>query len=836
MRKVFFLVPLFLFITFQYQLEAQQAVDSVKIQLNLLLDHWHKDAALGNHEAYIGAMTPEGVFIGTDATEYWTTTEFSKWCKPYFDKKRTWNFKPVSRNVYLNNDGTNAWFDELLDTQMGLCRGSGSLVKLAGQWKIAQYVLSATIPNDIMKKVTAMKSGADSTQILKEIFDQNGMTGTIVIFDPEKGRYFGYKPALWDSGYLPASTFKIPNSLIGLETGVIDTGYVFRWNGEQRRLPQWNKDLTLREAFKVSCVPCFQEIARKIGPVRMKSNLDKINYTGMDVHPENIDLFWLEGNSRITPRQQVNFVKRLYEEKLSLKKQVMQAVKSIMVIEVTPDYSLSGKTGWAVRNGNNYGWFVGWLETKGKVYFLATLVEPKDQEKVDDFAVARKTVTMDVFRKFSLIPEKNHGKDNPDSFTPGSLRPDDGRFLAAMGRWKASGAKRPAFTGKNGSMYDSLARKCIFTLMNNRQGPSGALKHEGVYPSYLGFTGFWAWDSWKHAYALSAIDPELAKNSIRSMFDFQDSCGMVADCIFIDSTENNYRDTKPPLSAWAVEEIFRQTSDTAFVREMFPRLLKYHQWWYTHRDHDQNGLCEYGATDGTIQAARWESGWDNAVRFDSARMLQNNSHAWSMNQESADLNAYLFTEKESLSELAKAAGEMKQAAKFRLESTTLKKKMYETMWDQKTGFYYDVDIRSKKPVRVLEPNGWIPLWAGIADKEQASMIRNHILNPIEFNTFVPFPTIAANDPGFDPEKGYWRGPVWLDQAWFAIHGLRKYGYVADADSLTVKLLTHCEGLLNPTISVRENYHPLTGKGLNAEHFSWSAAFILMILTEFGTVR
>ena len=208
MRKVFFLVPLFLFITFQYQLEAQQAVDSVKIQLNLLLDHWHKDAALGNHEAYIGAMTPEGVFIGTDATEYWTTTEFSKWCKPYFDKKRTWNFKPVSRNVYLNNDGTNAWFDELLDTQMGLCRGSGSLVKLAGQWKIAQYVLSATIPNDIMKKVTAMKSGADSTQILKEIFDQNGMTGTIVIFDPEKGRYFGYKPALWDSGYLPASTFK----------------------------------------------------------------------------------------------------------------------------------------------------------------------------------------------------------------------------------------------------------------------------------------------------------------------------------------------------------------------------------------------------------------------------------------------------------------------------------------------------------------------------------------------------------------------------------------------------------------------------------------------------
>ena len=377
--------------------------DPASRQVNDVIEKWHRDAADCNHASYIGAMTSDGVFIGTDATERWTTAEFSAWCKPHFDKKKSWDFKTVSRNIDLADDGLAAWFDELLDTKMGVCRGSGILFKKDGQWKIAQYVLSATIPNDIMKKVTALKSGTDSALILKGIFDKYGLTGTILIFDPTTGRSFGYNPARWDSGYLPASTFKIPNSLIGLETGVIDTGYIFKWDGKKRRLPQWNKDLTLRDAFRVSCVPCYQELARRIGPERMKSFLTRMNYPGMEVRAENIDLFWLEGNSRITPRQQVEFLRRLYEENLPLKKSVMQAVKEIMVNETTPEYTLSGKTGWAVRNGNNYGWFVGWIEVKGKVHYIATLVEPKNQEKVDDFAMARKTVTKEVMRYVGMV-------------------------------------------------------------------------------------------------------------------------------------------------------------------------------------------------------------------------------------------------------------------------------------------------------------------------------------------------------------------------------------------------------------------------------------------------
>lgn len=225
----------------------------------------------------------------------------------------------------------------------------------------------------------------------------------MLIIDAATGRHSGYQPALWDSGYLPASTFKIPNTLVGLETGVIDTNYVFKWDEKKRYLPQWERDLRLRDAFRTSCVPCYQELARKIGPDRMKATLEKTGYPGMDVRKENIDLFWLEGDSRITPRQQAHFLERLYRETLPLQRPVMQAVKSIMLIEVTPGYSLSGKTGWAVRNGNNYGWFVGWLETDGKVFYIATLVEPNSQVAVTDFAAARKQVTMDVLRALGLI-------------------------------------------------------------------------------------------------------------------------------------------------------------------------------------------------------------------------------------------------------------------------------------------------------------------------------------------------------------------------------------------------------------------------------------------------
>ncbi len=170
--------------------------------------------------------------------------------------------------------------------------------------------------------------------------------------------------------------------------------------------------------------------------------------------------------------------------------------------------------------------------------------------------------------------------------------------------------------------YNRIAVKSVVTLISNWKTHKGGLLHEGVIPSHAVsyFNGFWAWDSWRFCVALAPIHPELAKNNMRAMFDYQLPDGMIIDCIYTDPAENNARDSKPPLAAWAVDAIFESTRDTAFLREMYPGLLAYHRWWYAERDHDGNGICEFGSVDGTLVAAKWESGMDNAIRFAEAQI------------------------------------------------------------------------------------------------------------------------------------------------------------------------------------------------------------------------
>ncbi|UCJ08800.1 hypothetical protein KTO58_06305 [Chitinophaga pendula] len=375
-----------------------------------------------------------------------------------------------------------------------------------------------------------------------------------------------------------------------------------------------------------------------------------------------------------------------------------------------------------------------------------------------------------------------------------------------------------------------LGTKCIVTLLTNWRSATKGLHHDGVFPSasYQGFYGFWAWDSWKQAVALTRFHPQLAKDNIRAMFDFQDTAGMVPDCIYTDTTENNWRDTKPPLAAWAVNAVFRSTHDTAFVKEMYPLLEKYHHWWYANRDHDRDSLCEFGATDGTRIAAAWESGMDNAVRFDNARMLQNGPHAWSLDQASVDLNVYLYAEKNYLATLAAV---LKQPAQhWHTQAAQLKQHIDRRFYDTETGFYYDRRLPGDSLVKVLGAEGWLPLWAGLSSKDQAQNIANILQQPTTFNTQVPLPVLSAAHPAFDPRRGYWRGPVWLDQFYFAVNGLQRYQLHAIADTFLHKLWTNAEGMQDSR-PLYENYHPLTGKGLNAIHFSWSAAHVLLMLDK-----
>lgn len=379
-----------------------------------------------------------------------------------------------------------------------------------------------------------------------------------------------------------------------------------------------------------------------------------------------------------------------------------------------------------------------------------------------------------------------------------------------------------------------LRSKAIQTLIINWKSAAGELRHDGLFPSYKykGFHGFWAWDSWKHAVALSRFAPDLAKSQVLAMFDFQNDQGMIADCIFRDTLieNHNWRDTKPPLATWAVHEIFNQIGDTAFVKKMFPKLVSYHNWWYENRDNNGNGLCEYGSTDGTRIAAAWESGMDNAVRFDDAVMLQNNRTAWSLDQESVDLNAYLLFEKNKLALLAALIGEEGHEKKLKKSASQLSSKFLK-FYAKDKGYFFDRNTTADTLISVYGPEGWIPLWTMSATKDQAKSLVAILLDDKIFNATVPFPTLDISHPDFDPMDGYWRGPVWLDQAYFAIKGLENYGYIEEATKLKKKLVKNAQGVLQRGQSLRENYHPITGEGLNAEHFSWSAAHLLLLLHD-----
>lgn len=158
MKKIIILV---LFTCFSF------AQTKDKSEVNVLLDNWHKAAAEAKFESYFNALDEESIFIGTDATENWNKKQFMDFAKPYFDKGKAWSFTAIERNIYFSKDKKTVWFDELLNTQMKICRGSGVLIKVGKEWKIKHYVLSMTIPNDNVNEVVKIKAPLEDALIDK---------------------------------------------------------------------------------------------------------------------------------------------------------------------------------------------------------------------------------------------------------------------------------------------------------------------------------------------------------------------------------------------------------------------------------------------------------------------------------------------------------------------------------------------------------------------------------------------------------------------------------------------------------------------------------------------
>lgn len=207
--------------------------------------------------------------------------------------------------------------------------------------------------------------------------------GTFVLLDGQTGRTTRYNPERARQPFLPASTFKIPNSLIALETGVA-SGPEFPLAWDPAAAPpqswwrdSWKRDQTLRTAFRESVVWYYQELARRIGPERMQTYVQRFGYGNQDISG-GIDQFWLRGGLRISPDEQVDFLRRFYRGELGVSPRSTQIVKDLMLLEETPEYRLHGKSGTAMVDGyedRELAWLVGTVEHGDQVYFYALNME-----------------------------------------------------------------------------------------------------------------------------------------------------------------------------------------------------------------------------------------------------------------------------------------------------------------------------------------------------------------------------------------------------------------------------------------------------------------------------
>jgi beta-lactamase class D len=254
---------------------------------------------------------------------------------------------------------------------------------------------AATIPNLPIESPPRVNLG--------QHFKDLGVEGSIAIYDSKQNLLHQYNPSRNAKAVLPASTFKILNSLIALETKTIpDELAILTWDGISRQLPEWNRDLNMQSAFKLSAVWFYQVLARKVGFDRMQKYVAQVGYGNQKIGTkEQIDSFWLNGELRITPLQQIQFLRRLYTNELPFSARSISIVKDIMVVEQTPDYTIRAKTG--LVGGDNkakqVGWYVGYLEKGENAYFFATNIDIRNPKDLAN----RKELTRRCLKTLSLL-------------------------------------------------------------------------------------------------------------------------------------------------------------------------------------------------------------------------------------------------------------------------------------------------------------------------------------------------------------------------------------------------------------------------------------------------
>lgn len=394
-----------------------------------------------------------------------------------------------------------------------------------------------------------------------------------------------------------------------------------------------------------------------------------------------------------------------------------------------------------------------------------------------------------------------------------------GDFLARVG-WPAIGDAAPALAQKLWRARWALLRTGL-----RASGPAGEYGEETAstcVPNHGGFTRVFFWDSLFTSVALSAYDPDFAKGAIRCVFARQDPrTGLCPEHSF--NFQVPGRDVigapQMPIAAWAVRKYHdRNPGDIAFVREMLPRLLLNHDYWRRHGDRDGDGLAELTWTG---QCA------DNSPAWDQYQVNGGDGCTWLPPIANVQLNAFLYRDAVELADLAERCGDGGAAAELRASAAARGEALMRVCFAPREDRFWDFDHATGRHCRIRTFYMFWPLWAGMPVPEEArrSLIEDVLLDPRQFFGPIPFPSVAYDEPAYDP-KGYWRGRCWPHISYWLIEMLHRKGYQAEAAEASRRTLAAI--LKHPGFPENLDSDPHHYEVSSAIDYNWGVAAVLML--------
>ena len=391
-----------------------------------------------------------------------------------------------------------------------------------------------------------------------------------------------------------------------------------------------------------------------------------------------------------------------------------------------------------------------------------------------------------------------------DLHLDGAPVPFSETLAAAEHRWHSWFERVPPVTEE----YQDHYYYAWWVMSNNLVEPLGQVTHEAMMPSKVQYVGIWNWDACFHALAFRHVDPELARDQLRTMLACQLPDGMIPDAVYDEAVvadiEHPLRAevTKPPIMAWAALKLNETDPDPDFLQEIYVPLVRWNAWWFSMNDDDADGLVQYNHP--------YSSGLDDSPLWD-----------YGLPVESPDLNTYLCVQMGSLALMAEALGMEAEGAMWRRRAAAIVRRMIEDFWDEEAGLFRA--LHAEQPVPVATPFNLYPLWSGQLPADIRERLIAHLTNPDEFWGEILIPSVARNDPHHDPET-MWRGPVWVNINYIFVEALRQVGEHDLAHSLLEKTLA----LIMSQPGIHEYYHAQTGDppATAADAFGWTAAVFI----------